>query len=161
MIRLCGSVKFFCAFGSGSGEGGAAGGPGFLRPSAWRFASASAAAFAFASQAALASASSSACAARILAARRFLSATQAGSSSCRRHASSMTRLSFPCSLSSAASVASAAANHFSTSASSSLARASIRPYDIALCLEALALIFEPSNATCPSFTSPAGSGKRC
>jgi len=33
--------------------------------------------------------------------------------------------------------------------------------DIALCLEALALIFEPSNATCPSFTSPAGSGKRC
>jgi hypothetical protein len=69
----------------------------------------------------------------------------------------MTRLSFPCSLSSAASVASAAANHFSTSASSSLARASIRPYDIALCLEALALIFEPSNATCPSCASPAAS----
>src|SRR5271165_6791247 len=30
MMRLSGSVKFFCAFGSGSSEGGAAGFPGFL-----------------------------------------------------------------------------------------------------------------------------------
>ncbi len=37
-------------------------------------------------------------------------------------------------LSSAASAASAAVSHVSTSASGSLARASIRPYDIALCL---------------------------
>jgi hypothetical protein len=36
MIRLSGSVKFFCALGSGSGEGGAAGLPSFLRPSALR-----------------------------------------------------------------------------------------------------------------------------
>src|SRR5215469_8102476 len=31
MILLSGSVKFFCALGSGSFEGGAAGLPGFLR----------------------------------------------------------------------------------------------------------------------------------
>src|SRR5215468_10859958 len=36
MIRLSGSVKFFCALGSGVVEGGAAGGPDFLRPSASR-----------------------------------------------------------------------------------------------------------------------------
>jgi hypothetical protein len=67
MIRLSGSVKFFCALGSGSGEGRAAGLPGFLRPSALRFSSASGWAFAFSSAAALASASSSAFAARIVA----------------------------------------------------------------------------------------------
>ena len=33
-MRLSGSVKFFCALGSGSSDGGAAGFPGFLRPSA-------------------------------------------------------------------------------------------------------------------------------
>src|SRR5438105_10474256 len=33
MILLSGSVKFICALGSGSVEGGAAGFPGFLRPS--------------------------------------------------------------------------------------------------------------------------------
>ena len=36
-MRLSGSVKFFCAFGSGASGGGAAGLPGFLRPSASRF----------------------------------------------------------------------------------------------------------------------------
>ncbi len=45
-MRLSGSVKFFCALGSGSSEGGAAGFPGFLRPSAFRFSSASARALA-------------------------------------------------------------------------------------------------------------------
>ena len=35
-MRLSGSVKFFCALGSGSSDGGAAGLPGFLRPSACR-----------------------------------------------------------------------------------------------------------------------------
>ena len=78
-MRLSGSVKFFCAFGSGSSEGGAAGLPGFLRPSASRFWSASVRALRSASAAALASASSSALAARIFSARRFLSPTQ------RRH----------------------------------------------------------------------------
>src|SRR5262252_7817419 len=83
MMRLSGSVKFFCALGTGSGVGGAAGLPGFLRPSAWRFASASARALVSASAAALASASSSAFAARIFAARFCLSATQSGNSSPR------------------------------------------------------------------------------
>src|SRR5271155_2449901 len=41
MMRLSGSVKFFCALGSGSSDGGAAGLPGFLRPSACRRSSAS------------------------------------------------------------------------------------------------------------------------
>ena len=41
MMRLSGSVKFFWAFASGSVEGGAAFGPGFLRPSASRFSAAS------------------------------------------------------------------------------------------------------------------------
>ena len=63
------AVKFFCAFGSGSSEGGAAGLTGFLRPSASRFFSASARALRSASAAALASASSSALAARIFSAR--------------------------------------------------------------------------------------------
>jgi len=36
MIRLSGSVKLRCALGLGSSDGGAAGLPGFLRPSAWR-----------------------------------------------------------------------------------------------------------------------------
>src|SRR5271165_782051 len=78
MMRLSGSVKFFCAFGSGSSEGGAAGLPGFLRPSASRFFSSSARALRSTSAAALASASNSALAARIFSARRFLSPTQAG-----------------------------------------------------------------------------------
>src|SRR5271165_3816503 len=81
MMRLSGSVKFFCAFGSGSSEGGAAGLPGFLRPSASRFFSSSARALRSTSAAALASASNSALAARIFSARRFLSPTQAGISS--------------------------------------------------------------------------------
>src|ERR1700746_3797844 len=49
MIRLSGSVKFFCALGSGVVEGGAAGGPDFLRPSASRCCCASAAALSLAS----------------------------------------------------------------------------------------------------------------
>src|SRR6516165_5588592 len=81
MMRLSGSVKFFCAFASGSSEGGAAGLPGFLRPSASRFWSASARACRSASAAAFASPSSSALAARIFSARRFLSPTQDGISS--------------------------------------------------------------------------------
>src|SRR6516165_582596 len=60
MIRLSGSVKFFCALGSGVVEGGAAGGPDFLRPSASRRCCASAAALSLASAEAFASASSSA-----------------------------------------------------------------------------------------------------
>src|SRR5271165_7475144 len=83
MMRLSGSVKFFCAFGSGASDGGAAGLPGFLvlRPSASRFLSASARALRSASAAALASGSSSALAARIFSARRFLSPTHFGISS--------------------------------------------------------------------------------
>src|SRR6516164_3015929 len=49
MIRLSGSVKFFCALGSGVVEGGAAGGPDFLRPSASRCCCTSAAALSLAS----------------------------------------------------------------------------------------------------------------
>src|SRR5215471_14324963 len=49
MIRLSGSVKFFCALGSGVVEGGVAGGPDFLRPSASRCCCASAAALSLAS----------------------------------------------------------------------------------------------------------------
>src|SRR5271154_3431090 len=60
MMRLSGSVKFFWAFASGSAEGGAAFGPGFLRPSASRFSAASASALSLASAAAFASASNSA-----------------------------------------------------------------------------------------------------
>src|ERR1700684_3502493 len=59
MMRLSGSVKFFCALGSGSSDGGAAGFPGFLRPSACRRSSASACALALAAAAAFASASHS------------------------------------------------------------------------------------------------------
>jgi hypothetical protein len=36
MMRLSGSVKLRCDLGSGWSDGGAAGLPGFLRPSAWR-----------------------------------------------------------------------------------------------------------------------------
>src|SRR5215211_3097852 len=100
MIRLSGSVKFFWALASGSAEGGAAFGPGFLRPSASRFSAASASALSLAAAAAFASASRSALAVRILSARRFLSATHSGISS--------PVLSRPCSLSSSASAASAA-----------------------------------------------------
>src|SRR5580693_5645193 len=81
MMRLSGSVKFFCALGSVSSDGGAAAFPGFLRPSALRRSSASARALALASARAFASASNSALAARIISARFFLSATQSGSSS--------------------------------------------------------------------------------
>src|SRR6201998_3360947 len=66
MMRLSGSVKFFCAFGSGSSEGGAAGLPGFLRPSASRCFSASARALRSASAAAPPSAPRSALAPRVL-----------------------------------------------------------------------------------------------
>src|ERR1700736_4382664 len=81
MMRLSGSVKFFWAFASGSVEGGAAFGPGFRRPSASRFSSASASALSLASAASFASASNSALALRIVSARRFLSATHSGISS--------------------------------------------------------------------------------
>src|SRR6516162_3583457 len=76
MMRLSGSVKFFCALGSGSSDGGAAGLPGFLRPSACR--RSSACALALAAAAAFASASNSAFAARIFSTRFFLSATHLG-----------------------------------------------------------------------------------
>src|ERR1700758_999823 len=36
MMRLSGSVKLRCDLGAGWSDGGAAGLPGFLRPSAWR-----------------------------------------------------------------------------------------------------------------------------
>ncbi len=113
MMRLSGSVKFFCAFGSGASEGGAEGLLGFLRPSASRFFSTSARACRSASAAALASASSSALAARIFSARRFLSATQAGISS--------PLLSRPKAASSFASAAAAASIQPATSASNSSA----------------------------------------
>ena len=71
-MRLSGSVKFFCALGSGLSDGGAAGRPGFLRPSACRRSSAFSCASALAAAAAFASASSSAFAARIFSARFFL-----------------------------------------------------------------------------------------
>jgi hypothetical protein len=71
MIRLSGSVKFFCALGSGVVDGGAAGRPGFLRPSASRCCCASAAALSLASAAAFACASSSALACRIFSMRRY------------------------------------------------------------------------------------------
>ena len=118
MKRLSGSVKFFCALGSGSSEGGAAGFPGFLRPSAFCSSSASACALALAAAASLASASNSACAALIFSARFFLSATQSGISS--------PLLSRPNALSSPASIASAALIHRATSASSSAARFAMR-----------------------------------
>jgi hypothetical protein len=47
MMRLSGSVKFFCALGSGLSDGGAAGRPGFLRPSACRRSSAFSCALAY------------------------------------------------------------------------------------------------------------------
>src|ERR1700683_4218447 len=53
MMRLSGSVKFFWALASGSLEGVAALGPGFLRPPASRFTAASASALSLASAAAL------------------------------------------------------------------------------------------------------------
>src|SRR5580704_17669764 len=118
MMRLSGSVKFFCALGSGSSDGGAAGFPGFLRPSALRRSSASACALTLAAAAAFASASNSAFAARIFSARFFLSATQSGSSS--------PLLSPPKALSSSASAASAALSHRLTSVSSSAARLPMR-----------------------------------
>ena len=99
-------------------SGGAAGLPGFLRPSASRFFSASARALRSASAAALASASSSALAARIFSARRFLSPTQAGISS--------PLLSRPKAASSLASAFAAASIQAATSASNSSARLPIR-----------------------------------
>ena len=85
MIRLSGSVKFFCAFGSGSSDGGSAGFPGFLRPSALRRSSPRPR-LGLGCAAAFASASNSAFAARTFSARFFLSATQSAAPrrSCRR-----------------------------------------------------------------------------
>ena len=56
-MRLSGSVKLRCALGSGSSDGGAAGLPGFLRPSALRCCSFSASMRRSSSAASLASAS--------------------------------------------------------------------------------------------------------
>src|ERR1700751_1281257 len=60
MMRLSGSVKLRCDLGAGSSDGGAAGLPGFLRPSALRCCSFSASMRRSSSAASLASASSAA-----------------------------------------------------------------------------------------------------
>src|SRR4030088_1906406 len=60
MMRLSGSVKLRCALGLGSSDGGAAGLPGFLRPSARRCCSCSTSIRRSSSAACLASASAAA-----------------------------------------------------------------------------------------------------
>src|SRR5215468_7303392 len=83
MMRLSGSVKLRCALGSGSSVGGAAGLPGFLRPSALRCCSFSASMRRSSSAASLASASSAAIASWIFASLFSLSLAQSGISSPR------------------------------------------------------------------------------
>src|ERR1019366_245562 len=78
-----GEVALRCDLGSGWSDGGAAGLPGFLRPSAWRCCCFSASMRRSSSAASLASASSAAIACWIFASRFFLSPAQSGSSSPR------------------------------------------------------------------------------
>ena len=80
-MRLSGSVKLRCALGSGSSGSGAAGLPGFLRPSALRCCCFSASMRRSSSAASLASASSAAIAFLIFASRFALSLAQSGISS--------------------------------------------------------------------------------
>src|ERR1700716_4215924 len=102
MMRLSGSVKLRCDLGSGWSDGGAAGLPGFLRPSAWRCCSFSASMRRSSAAPSLASASSAAIACWIFASRFCLSPAQSGISS--------PRLSWPKVSSSSQSAASAAAS---------------------------------------------------
>src|SRR3977135_2254280 len=104
MMRLSGSVKLRCDLGSGWSDGGAAGLPGFLRPSAWRCCSFSASMRRSSSAASLASASSAAIACWIFASRFCLSPAQSGISS--------PRLSWPQVSSSSQSPAQAAGAEF-------------------------------------------------
>jgi hypothetical protein len=83
MMRLSGSVKLRRDLGSGSSDVGAAGLPGFLRPSACRCCSFSASMRRSSSAASLASASSAAIACWIFANRFCLSPAQSGNSSPR------------------------------------------------------------------------------